>query len=248
MTLRKNWRIRFHLYRLFWVGVDFLYPPLCGGCSKKGVRWCSDCRKNIMPIPEPKCDICGLPQAKNGTCFSCQQTPPFYKALRSWAVFEGPIRKALHKMKYKQDLGLGDSLAVEMFSYVKELNWRVDVVVPVPLGKERMKERGYNQVSLFALPLALAMGWKYSARALKRARETVSQVGLSAEERENNVRSAFVANRNKVVGKTVLVVDDVSTTGATLNSCAEALINGGAHEVYALSLARALPHHGLKTV
>jgi len=79
-------------------------------------------------------------------------------------------------------------------------------------------------------------------------RETISQVGLSAEARENNVRGAFAANVKKVAGKNVLVVDDVSTTGATLNSCAKALINGGAREVYALSIARALPRHSLKTV
>lgn len=246
--MHKFWRIKYHLYRFFWVGVDFLYPPLCGGCAKKGVRWCEDCRKSIRAIPEPKCDICGLPQTKDGICLSCEQKPPFYKALRSWVVFEGPIRKALHQMKYRQDLGLGDSLAAEMVEYANELKWHIDMVVPVPLGKKRFRERGYNQVGLFARPLALAKEWRYTTNALKRARETVSQVGLSADERENNVRSAFIADNKKVAGKIVLVIDDVSTTGATLNSCAKALISGGASEVYALSLARALPHHGLKVV
>ena len=246
--MHKSWRIKYHLYRSFWVGVDFLFPPICGGCAKKGVRWCEDCQKSIVLIPEPKCDICGLPQLKNEICSSCQKTPPSYKALRSWVVFEGPIRNALHQMKYRQDLGLGDSLAAEMLAYTKQLNWHIDMVVPVPLGKKRLQERGYNQVGLFARPLALAKEWKYVPRALKRVRETISQVGLLADERKNNVRSAFVANHKKVAGKTVLVIDDVSTTGATLNSCAKALGNGGAHEVYALSLARALPHHGLKTV
>lgn len=240
--MRKSWRIRYYLYRLFWLGVDFLYPPICGGCAKKGARWCKDCRDSIRLIPEPKCDICGLPQAEDGTCLSCRQSPPFYKELRSWVVFEGPIRKALHRIKYHQDIGLGDALASEMLQYTNQLDWHIDMVIPVPLGKKRFRERGYNQVGLFAHPLALAKEWKYATRYLKRVRETISQVGLSADERKNNVRSAFVADRNKVVGKTVLVVDDVSTTGATLNSCAEALINGGAYEVYALSLARALPH------
>ena len=246
--MNKSWRIKYHLYRSFWAGIDFLFPPLCGGCGKSGTRWCWACREVVTLIPDPKCEICGLPQTDVGICPSCQQTQPYYQKLRSWVVFEGTIRKALHKMKYRQDLGLGDSLAVEMFSYTNQLNWNVDIVLPVPLGKERMKKRGYNQVSLFALPLALAMGWKYNAHVLKRAKETISQVGLSKEERKNNVHDAFVANSRKVEGKSVLIMDDVSTTGATLNSCAKALIDGGASEVYALSLARALPHHGLKTV
>ena len=213
-----------------------------------GTRWCEDCQNSVVLIPEPKCDICGLPQSKAGVCLSCQEMKPAYDALRSWAAFEGPIRKALHRIKYRQDLGLGDTLAAEMLHYVNRQNWHIDLVIPVPLGKKRFRERGYNQVGLIARPLALAKGWKYAPRYLKRARETISQVGLSANEREKNVHGAFVIEGNKVDGKSVLVVDDVSTTGATLNSCAKALINGGAREVYALSLARALPRHGFKIV
>ena len=246
--MSRCWRISYHLYRSFWVGVDLLYPPLCGGCSQRGARWCEDCKKNIVPIPEPKCGICGLPQSKAGVCFSCQKTRPAYQSSQSWLVFEGPIRNALHRIKYRQDLGLGDVLAAEMLEYVNHLDWQIDMVIPVPLGKKRFKERGYNQVGLIARPLALAKGWNYAPRSLKRVKETASQVGLSADERKENVRSAFVADRRKVDGKSVLVIDDVSTTGATLNSCAEALNNGGAREVYALSLARALPRHGLKTI
>jgi competence protein ComFC len=92
------------------------------------------------------------------------------------------------------------------------------------------------------------MGWAFSPKALKRVRETQSQVELSAAERMENVKDAFVADRRRVEGKTVLVLDDVSTTGATLNSCANALIRGGATAVYALTIARALPHHGLRTI
>jgi ComF family protein len=168
--------------------------------------------------------------------------------LRSWAVFEGPVRKALHRMKYRQDLGLGDSIAAEMLPFIQRLGWEIDMILPVPLGKKRLRERGYNQVGLFARPLALAMGWKYAPHYLKRARETVSQVGLSASERMKNVHHAFIAENAKIKGRTVLVVDDVSTTGATLNSCAEALLNGGAKAVYALAVARALPKHGLQIV
>ena len=246
--MNKFWRIKYYFYRLFWIAVDLLYPPLCGGCTENRIRWCKECQKSIALIPEPKCEICGLPQSSAGVCLSCKEDRPAYDLLRSWAVFEGPIRKALHRIKYRQDLGLGDALAAEMLDYVNQLGWHIDIVVPVPLGKKRFRERGYNQVGLIAHPLALAKGWNYAPRSLKRARETISQVGLSADKREKNVHDAFVADSRKVDGKSVLVIDDVSTTGATLNSCAKALVNGGARKVYALSLARALPRHGLKTV
>ncbi len=168
--------------------------------------------------------------------------------MRSWLVFEGPIRSALHTLKYRRNMGLGDSLARQMAPHVRAWDWPIDIVVPVPLGRKRMQERGYNQVGLVAMPLAALNGWKYAPRALARARETRSQVGLSAEERRENVSGAFRANPAMVSGQTVLLMDDVATTGATISSCALALLDAGAREVYALTLARALPHHGLKIV
>ncbi len=168
--------------------------------------------------------------------------------MRSWLVFEGPIRLALHKLKYRRNLALGDALARQLAPYVQNQNWPVDMIVPVPLGKKRMQERGYNQVGLVALPLAALCEWEYAPKALSRARETRSQVGLSAVERRENVSGAFCSNSTRVSGKIVLLMDDVATTGATLSACSEALFEAGARDVYALTLARALPHHGLKIV
>ncbi|MGB7873613.1 MAG: phosphoribosyltransferase family protein [Anaerolineales bacterium] len=121
-------------------------------------------------------------------------------------------------------------------------------MIPIPLGKQRLKERGYNQVAMVARPLSIQLGLKYLPGALVRARETRSQVGLTADERQENVRSAFSATGGNVYGRTVLLIDDVSTTGATLSSAAEALYTSGAQEVYAFTIARALPHHSLKQV
>lgn len=228
--------------------MDIFFPPDCGGCGKKGVRWCKDCRDSLIEIVEPFCDICGLPQSQNGVCEKCKANPPVYRQLRSWLAFDGAVRKALHRVKYRRDFGMGEMLATEMLPYVNRLGWKVDLVVPVPLGARRFRERGYNQVTSFARPLALAQRWTLSPNALKRVRETQTQVDLSASERVKNVEDAFVADWKRVDGKSVLVLDDVSTTGATLNSCASALIRGGAKVVYALTIARALPHHGLRTI
>jgi len=168
--------------------------------------------------------------------------------MRSWLVFEGPIRRALHNLKYRRNVALGDSLARPLAEYVGELGWPVDLVVPVPLGKERMKERGYNQVALLAMPLAAINHWQYAPRALARSRETRSQVGLTIGERKENVSGAFLAKSALVSGVTVLLLDDVATTGATVSACAAALMNAGVRTVYALTLARSLPYHGLNNI
>jgi competence protein ComFC len=168
--------------------------------------------------------------------------------MRSWLVFEGPIRQASHKLKYRRNIALGEALAQQLVAYVGVLGWPVDVVVPVPLGKARMKERGYNQVGMVAMPLASMLNWQYEPKTLVRVRKTRTQVGLSVAERKQNVSGAFHDDPVRMAGKTVLVMDDVATTGATLLACADACMESGAKAVYALTIARALPQHGLNIV
>jgi len=168
--------------------------------------------------------------------------------LRSWAVFENPVQTALHRLKYRRDTGIGEALAKQMSTFVEDLKWPVDTIIPIPLGKRRLKERGYNQVAMVANPLSIQLDFDYHPAALMRARETRSQVGLSASERQENVRDAFFADQKKISERRILLMDDVSTTGATLSSAAEALYAAGAREVYALTVARALPHHSLQVV
>lgn len=123
---------------------------------------------------------------------------------------------------------------------LQELEWPIDVVMPVPLSIARQKQRGYNQAALLARPLAFATGYAYRPKAIQRVRDTVTQVGLSLEQRRHNVVGAFQARSEIVAGKTVLLVDDVATTGATLDACADALLLQGANEVYCLTVARAV--------
>jgi len=236
------------LYRLAWSGLDWLFPPRCGGCGKAGSRWCEECQGKVPLLAGALCEKCGqsLPQA--GLCRSCRSVPPPFRALRAWAAFDFPVRQALHRLKYRRDMGLGDALAVPLAEFTRSLSWPLDMIAPVPLGQKRRQERGYNQVDLIARPLALALGLNYRPGALKRQRETVSQVGLSASERRENMQNAFIANASVVRGKIILVVDDVSTTGSTLSSCSNALLQAGAAEVYALTVARALSQHGLNQV
>jgi ComF family protein len=152
------------------------------------------------------------------------------------------------RLKYKRDMGLGDILAIPLINVMNSLDWCVEMVVPVPSGRKRLRERGYNQVALIAHPFSLASNLDYCPAALNRKKDTISQVGLSAVMRRENVRDAFSADSRLARGKSILVMDDVTTTGSTLAACSEALLCAGAKEVYALTVARALPHHGLQQV
>ena len=240
-----NWKYK--AYRSIWSGLDLLFPPKCGGCDRPGTRWCEVCQNSVRVLNGVVCDVCGLPQDKPGSCSACLAGRPRFRSLRAWVIFEEPIQSAVHKLKYRRDLSIGDAIAAAMLPFVNELGWAIDLVVPVPLGKQRLRERGYNQVAMIAKPLAMGLGLQYSAHTLVRRKETRSQVGLSREERHKNVHEAFQANSG-VTGKIVLIMDDVSTTGSTLSSGAEALLTAGAKDVYALTVARALSHHDLRHV
>jgi len=239
----KNWS--YLTYRTVWQLLDLLIPPVCGGCERLGERWCKECQGRVKILSGIICEKCGLPQEETGVCDTCLADQPHYHALKSWAVFDEPLQPALHKLKYRRDISLGDSLGFQMLPFVKDLDWQIDMILPVPLGAKRLKQRGYNQVGMIAKPLSIALGIEYTPGELVRRTETRSQVGLTKLERKLNVRNAFKAG-SKVDGKRILVMDDVATTGATLSSAAEALYDAGAAEVNALTVARALPHHGLE--
>lgn len=168
--------------------------------------------------------------------------------MRSWAVFDSPVQNALRTMKYQRNIGLGETLALQMVDFFHSLHWQVQAVLPVPLGKKRLKERGYNQVGLVARPLAYNVGMEYIPQALRKTRETRSQVGLSASQRHENVKNAYQADPVAVKRKSVLLMDDVATTGATIAECTESLLSAGAKEVYVLTIARALSNHDLNRV
>ncbi|MGZ9165981.1 MAG: ComF family protein [Anaerolineales bacterium] len=151
-------------------------------------------------------------------------------------------------MKYQRNIGLGEMLAMQMVDFFHSLQWQVEAILPVPLGKKRLKERGYNQVGLVARPLAYNVGIEYISWALQKTRETRSQVGLSAAQRHENVKHAYQADSLAVKGKSVLLMDDVATTGSTISACTASLLSAGAKEVYILTIARALSHHDLNRV
>ncbi len=154
-------------------------------------------------------------------------------------MFDGTIREALHSLKYKNDIGLGEVLAPYLVGAFSQQSWDIDLVTAVPLSKKRLHDRGYNQAEKLAKPFAIRIKKPYFANAIQRTIDTKSQIDLSAEERRENVSGAFYAKSIYVNQKSVIIIDDVSTTGSTLSECASALKLAGAREVFALTLARA---------
>jgi ComF family protein len=227
------------VYRGFWTVVDWIYPPSCAGCEKFGERWCADCTASVQILRDNLCPKCGLPEPHNLLCARCQVLPPPFTAIRGWGLYNGSLRTAIHRLKYRHDLGLAEALSKHLIDHFQTLAWPIDLITAVPLSSGRLSERGYNQSVLLAYPLALATRVPFHPAVIYRIRETTSQVGLSADDRHENVRDAFAAIPELAYGKTVLIIDDVATTGATLKFCAAALLLSGARAVYGLTLARA---------
>lgn len=159
--------------------------------------------------------------------------------MRAATRFAGPIRQAIHRLKYSNLTAVAPDLAVLLRAAYVEAGWAAELIVPVPLHPARQRQRGYNQAERLAKPLAASLGVPLAPRALRRARPTADQIGLGVEGRRANVAGAFaVAQPDIVAGKTVLLLDDVATTGCTLDACADAMQAGGAAGVFALVLAR----------
>jgi len=134
----------FSLYHFIWQTADWLYPPVCAGCGKPDSRFCRDCFSQVITIAKPICEICGAPIQPNEKCPECEDHPPRFDRLRSWAVFSGPLREALHSLKYKSNLGIAEILAQPLISILNEEKWDFDVVIPIPLGKVNLRQRGYK--------------------------------------------------------------------------------------------------------
>lgn len=223
----------------WWAALDFVFPPRCAGCRRAGQRFCAACHASVEFITEPICERCGYPNPQSGACQQCRNHP--YETLdqiRSIAFFDGTLQNALHQLKYRRDIALADTLAQLMKPEFMAIATAATTLVPVPLSAQRFRQRGYNQAALLARGLAEITAADYQPAILRRTRHTVSQVGLTALERRDNVKDAFQATR-PAAGRDFMLVDDVCTTGSTLEACAHALKSVGAKKVTALTLGRA---------
>jgi len=232
------------------VALDLLFPPHCAACQRFGAWLCTDCLDGIETIEPPVCQLCGLPQPGGGqaaVCGRCQVSPPQLDGLRSYAIHGGPLRKAIHQFKYEDLRGLAGllgGLMADGWSRLAPVDLELDAIVPVPLHRSRQRQRGYNQSALLARELGARLELPVAEGAVVRSKATVPQVDLNADARRANVRDAFVCGGNDLADKRVLLVDDVCTSGATLESACLALRGAGVRSVWACTLTRARPDTG----
>jgi len=227
--------------------LDLLFPPRCAGCDAPGQPFCDRCAQLVAPVPAEICAVCGRPQTSAiALCSRCRRHRSPLLLARAAALHAYPLREAIPALKYENRPELAEPLARYLVAVFQAPPWDalpapIDAVAPVPLHVQRREERGYNQSELLAAGLCRATGLAMEPAWLERIQATRQQVGLSAAERRQNVAGAFAAH-SAVAGRSLLLVDDVYTTGATLEACAEAASAAGARAVYALTLA--IPAHG----
>jgi competence protein ComFC len=217
--------------------IDFIYPKSCAGCGRRGTWLCAECDATLERFRPPWCPRCGVPDAFR-KC-RCAVTPHQFTAVRSVGPFDGWLRGAIVQFKYHGEWGRAEALSTSLAKAMTEL-LPCDGLVPVPLHPSRMRQRGFNQSLMLAEQVARELGLDVSDVLVRRKR-TSPQASLGASGRQINVQGAFAMRADSdVKGHSIILVDDVITTGATLAACAETLRHGGAASVAVATLAREL--------
>ncbi len=227
---------------------DWIYPPVCASCGKPGSLLCDSCREQLHSVGEHYCSKCGKPLRKGSKCRLCRTHEFRFQASRAPYIYDGPAAAMIKSLKYNGNMSLAPILADLLSVFWKELNWDIDIIVPVPLSGERRAQRGFNQSEMIGKAFAKRTGLKSDPRALMKVRHTLQQVGLDAEQRRENLQGAFAAEGVLVRGKRVLLLDDVMTTGSTFAECSAVLLDAGAKSVNCLSVATASTEYGIQNM
>lgn len=220
--------------------LDLLYPPRCPFCDRAVLpkeSICQGCRKKIRQVKEPVCMKCGKPLSDNRKeyCYDCAAKPRSFTQGKAVWVYEKAVKTSIYRFKYQDRREYGKVYAKEMAarygSWIKGRN--IQAIVPIPLHKKRKKKRGYNQSEILANELGRILNLPVRTDILIRARNTKPQKTLSDIERKNNLKKAFKTTENIVQLKYILLVDDIYTTGSTLDAAASVLKEAGVLEAYA---------------
>lgn len=207
--------------------------------------WCAACDATLPYLVAPHCPVCALPTPTGETCGHCLSHPPLFARTTAAYAYAFPLAQLIQEMKYHERLALADTFA-EKLSQRIDKDSLPDYVIPMPLHPAKLRERGFNQSLLLAAELARRHDLELLANACQRVRDTPPQSALPWKERNKNMRDAFRCDVD-LTGKRVALVDDVLTTGASLNALAKAVRKQGASRIEAWVVARTLPRSGLRS-
>lgn len=243
-------RLTHSLARVAGAAVDFVFPRICPGCdervSGRAGLVCLDCLKSMEPLRDPLCPVCGAPDTAVGSvaCANCPPHPRHFTRARAATSFRNVARTLVERVKYAERTEYVPVMGELMAAVFEREFLRVppDLLVPVPLHRVRQRERGFNQAERLARHLSLLFKVPLAPRgAVVRVRATPSQTRLGREERAENIRGAFEVRIPELfAGRSLLLVDDVFTTGATLNEVAGALTPCGPDDINCIAFARTL--------
>lgn len=229
--------------------IDLLLPPaclLCGQLQPPGhgkQPLCLDCMNTITPLPAGHCSHCAQPfpdSTSSHLCAACLKRRPVFTKVYTAGLYQGSIKTAIHRLKYRNQLILAQPLGQLLSKTIMSggNGFIPDQIVPVPLHPSRLKARGYNQALEIARPIARQLSTACDTTLLLRIRKTPQQQGLSATERRSNLRNAFTLSSSFAARK-ILLVDDVMTTGETVRECCRTLLGGGVEEIQVAIVGRA---------
>lgn len=233
---------------------EVIFPTKCLGCAEilkpfNGQIFCSICHEEIHFINGSICPVCGTTfsdsPAENHLCGDCLEKRPYFSYARAVFSYEKIILNAIHQFKYNRNISTGEMLASFMadFSFPDIDFTDYSLVMPVPLHIKRLRKRGFNQSLILARTIGKKKQIPVNFSLLRRRKFTLTQTGSNKKERKQNIKGAFeVSDPQKIADKNIILVDDVYTTGATVNECAKTLIRAGAQKVSVLTIARVLPH------
>lgn len=211
---------------------------LCGAEADDG-QLCPPCRATLPHRPQPACPVCALPTAGGATCGNCLKKPPAFDLTLAAFSYTFPVDALIHAYKYAGNLTLLDFLT-EPLIHLAAAQPRPDLLIPMPLHPARLRERGFNQAHEIAKPVSGKLAIPLDGRACRRVIDTKPQAGLKFKHRARNLRGAFTCERD-LSGMNIALIDDVMTTGASLNELAKAVRARGAAQVSAWVVARTLP-------
>ncbi|GLV59554.1 amidophosphoribosyltransferase [Dictyobacter sp. S3.2.2.5] len=225
--------------------LDLLFPPQCVRCKASGDVLCARCAATVSWFRPPLCYGCGLPPGNGGIlCARCQHQPLQLSGVRAVGGYQEPLRSCIRALKYQGNRRLAEPLGCLLARAYQHYGLQADIIIPVPLHPEKQQQRGYNQSQLLAESCAHLLRLPMYTTRLQRLHNAPAQVTLTARQRRKNLQGAFSYTpqdtTQSLFKRRILIIDDVCTTGATLEACAAPLFAAGAQAVWGLVLARPL--------